>query len=114
MVLSPLSRPPTAKLWYITSYTFLAPEEASRTEVLRYNITTRNLFAFLLNKPLVGLTFYRALVDLHERMKSLMPSGLHWSQAINNYLTRNAFHNVENDSVAAASLLEWSEDPEVV
>ena len=93
---------------------FPAPEEASRTEVLRHHITTRNLFAFLLNKPLVGLTFYQALIDLHERIKSLMAPGLPCSQAINDYLVRNAFHNVESDPVAAAGLLAWSEDAEVV
>ena len=93
---------------------FPAPEEAPRMEVLRHHITTRNLFAFLLNKALVGLTFYQALVDLHERIKSLMSKGLHCAQAINDYLIRNAFHNVENDPTAAAGLLAWSEDPEVV
>ena len=83
-------------------------------EVLRHHITTRNLFAFLLNKPLVGLTFYQALIDLHERIKSYMPAGVPCAQAINDYLIRNAFHNVENDPVAAAGLLAWSEDAEVV
>ena len=52
---------------------FPAPDGASRTEILRHHITTRNFFALLLIKPLVGLTYYQALIDLHERLLMLMP-----------------------------------------
>ena len=88
---------------------FPAPPEASRLDILRHHITTRNLFAMLTNKPLVGLTFYQALVDLQERLEDLIP-GSNSAQAIMRYLIRNRLHNVSNEPVAAAGLVAWSED----
>lgn len=92
---------------------FPAPNDASRTEILRHHITTRNYFAFLLNRPLVGLTFYQALMDLHERLLVLMPKQSNCTDAIIGFLTRNRLHNICNDPAAAAGLLAYSEDDEV-
>ncbi|CAD6585482.1 MAG: hypothetical protein ASARMPREDX12_002010 [Alectoria sarmentosa] len=92
---------------------FPAPDVASRIEILRYHITTRNFFAFLLNKPLVGLTFYQALIDLYERLLVFMPRECNTSDVIIGFLTRNRLHNVCNDPAAAAGLLAYSEDDEV-
>ena len=92
---------------------FSAPDGASRIEILRHHITTRNLFALLLNKPLVGLTFYQALVDLHERLLMLMPREINCSKMMKEYLVRNNLHNVCNDPTSAAGLLAYSEDDEV-
>ncbi|KAG8533817.1 uncharacterized protein KY384_001558 [Bacidia gigantensis] len=88
---------------------FPAPLEASRLDILRYHLTTRNVFALLLNKPLVGLTFYQALVDLQERLEDLAPTSPS-AETIINYLIRNRFHNVSNEPSAAVGLLGWSED----
>ena len=92
---------------------FPAPPDASGQELLRYHITTRNFFAFLLNKPLVGLTFYQALIDLHERLMTCMPKDADHTELMVRYLTRNRLHNVCNDPVAASGLLAWCEDEEV-
>lgn len=92
---------------------FPAPDDASRMEILRYHITTRNLFAFLLDKPLVGLTFYQALIDLHERLLMLMPREANCAELMMGFLMRNRLHNVCNDPAAAAGLLAYSEDDEV-
>ena len=92
---------------------FPAPDGASRIEILRYHITTRNFFAFLLNKPLVGLTFYQALIDLYERLLVFMPRECNTSDAIIGFLTRNRLHNVCNNPAAAVGLLAYSEDDEV-
>ena len=88
---------------------FPAPPEASRLDILRHHLTTRNLFALLMNKTLVGLTFYQALVDLQERLEDLIPEA-NSAQVIMRYLIRNRLHNVTNDPAAAAGLLAWSED----
>lgn len=50
-----------------------APEAASREEAFKWHITTRNFFAFLLGKPLVGEHMGQALVDLQERMYLFRP-----------------------------------------
>ena len=92
---------------------FPAPDGASRIEILRHHITTRNFFALLLNKPLVGLTFYQALIDLHERLTVIMPRESNCMDTIMGFLTRNRLHNVCNDPAAAAGLLAYSEDDEV-
>lgn len=52
---------------------FLAPEGVSRMELLRYHTITRNFFAFLKGKPLVGMTCFQAFMDLFERAKLYMP-----------------------------------------
>ena len=92
---------------------FPAPDGASRIEILRHHIATRNFFALLLNKPLVGLTFYQALIDLHERLLVLLPRDSSCTDVIMGFLTSNRLHNVCNDPAAAAGLLAYSEDDEV-
>lgn len=92
---------------------FPAPDGASGIEILRHHITTRNFFALLLNKPLVGLTFYQALIDMHERLLVLMPRESDCTDVIIGFLTRNRLHNICNDPAAAAGLLAYSEDDEV-
>ncbi|KAF1942182.1 hypothetical protein EJ02DRAFT_181254 [Clathrospora elynae] len=51
-----------------------APEETSRDDAFRWHITTRNFFAFLLGKPLVGEHMGQAFVDLQERLHIFRPT----------------------------------------
>ena len=92
---------------------FPPPEEGTKTTVLRHHITTRNFFALLLKKPLVGLTFYQALVDLHQRLQLYLPREVNCAQLLITYLSELHLHKVSNDPAAAAGLLAWSEDTEV-
>lgn len=92
---------------------FPAPENASHSDIIRHHITTRNFFALLLSKPLVGLTYYQALTDLHERLRLYMPQEVNCSQMIIRHLVKGDLHNVSNDPAAAAGLLAWSESTEV-
>ena len=50
-----------------------APEAASRENSFKWHITTRNFFAFLLGKPLVGEHMGQAFVDLQERLRLFRP-----------------------------------------
>ncbi|KAL8994709.1 MAG: hypothetical protein Q9169_005394 [Polycauliona sp. 2 TL-2023] len=92
---------------------FPAPEDTSRQVILRHHITTRNLFAFRLGRPLVGLTYYQALIDLHERLLMYMPRQLDCTELIIRYLTNGNLQNVANDPAAAAGLLAWTENSEI-
>ena len=83
---------------------------AEKIEVLRHHITTRNFFAFLQRKCLVGFTFYQALVDLHERLEEYLPPGTDCTAAMRCYLVEIGLVNVSNEPRAAAGLLAWSED----
>lgn len=93
---------------------FPAPDNASRLDILRHHITTRNFFAFLLSKPLVGLTLYQALTDLHERLYFYMTPDVDCTEIMIRYVTKNGLHKVTNDPAAAAGLLSWSEKNDVV
>lgn len=81
-------------------------------KLFRHHVTTRNFLALLMDRPIVGLSFYQALADLHERLLLYMPQAKDTScaQMIIRYLVRNQLHNVCEDPVAAAGLLAWSED----
>ena len=92
---------------------FPAPSDASRVDILRHHLTTRNFFALLLARPLVGLTFFQALIDLHERIRLYNPRDPNAALTIIKCLMENNLHNVCNDPAAAAGLLAWSEDEEV-
>ncbi len=52
---------------------FPPPEDASREDSFKWHISTRNFFAYLLDKPLVGETMGQAFVDLQERLELLRP-----------------------------------------
>ncbi|KAI9794287.1 MAG: hypothetical protein M1833_000430 [Piccolia ochrophora] len=86
---------------------------ASRVDILRHHTTTRNVFAFLQNKSLVGLNLYQALLDLQERLQAYMPSDADNTSSIINYIVARGIDDVRNDPASAAGLLAWSEGPSV-
>jgi hypothetical protein len=51
-----------------------APEEAGREDSFRWHITTRNFFAFVLGKPLVGYHMGQTFVDLQQRLHLFRPN----------------------------------------
>jgi hypothetical protein len=73
--LSPMSenggRDPEGQISY--ELYFPAPINQSKTDTLRYNATTRNIFALLYQASLVGLNLFQALNDLLERLRMYMP-----------------------------------------
>ncbi|KAH8816581.1 hypothetical protein F5884DRAFT_665222, partial [Xylogone sp. PMI_703] len=92
---------------------FPAPSGLTKSETLRYHVTTRNVFALLFHASLVGLNLYQALNDLHERLDSYMPPETDNAQLIIDYLIGRGIDDVRNSPAAAAALLAWSEGPEV-
>lgn len=92
---------------------FPAPDGCAGQEMLRYHLTTRNFFALLLSRPLVGLTFYQALIDLHQRLLLYLPGDANCALMIIRCLMENNLHNVCDDPAAAAGLLAWSEDEDI-
>jgi len=51
-----------------------ASMDASREETFDWHLTTRNLFAWMSDKPLVGSSLGQAFIDLLERMQLVRPS----------------------------------------
>jgi hypothetical protein len=84
-----------------------------RTEQLRHQLTTRNVFALLYHSSLVGLTLYQALSDLHSRLETYMPPGSDNVGQILNYLTARGIDDARNDPETAVGLLAWSESSEI-
>lgn len=83
---------------------------ASKTDILRYHLATRNLLAFLLRRGLVGFTFYQALRDLQGRLEEILPVAEDAGVELKRYLVEEGYVDVSNDSRAAAGLLAWSEE----
>ena len=50
-----------------------APSHLNREEALQYHLTTRNFFAWMFEKPLVGHKLGQSLVSLLERMNEFRP-----------------------------------------
>lgn len=46
-----------------------APDDVCRQDAFKWHVTTRNFFAFLLGKPLVGSHMGQTFVDLQERIQ---------------------------------------------
>ena len=50
-----------------------APKALSREEAFQYHINTRNFFAWMFKKPLVGSRLGHTLIALYERMNEFRP-----------------------------------------
>jgi hypothetical protein len=88
---------------------FPAPLNQSKTDTLRHQLTTRNVFALLYQASLVGLNLFQALNDLHERLEVYMPPETDAAGLIIDYLITKGIDDVRNNPSAAAALLAWSE-----
>jgi hypothetical protein len=89
--------------------TFPTPINQSQTEVLRYNVTTRNVFALLYQTSLVGLNLAQAYTDLVERLQRYMPEETDAVGMIIDYIVTKGFDDVRDNPSMAAALLAWSE-----
>jgi len=82
-----------------------APEELSRENSFRRHIATRNFFAFLLGKPLVGDHMGQAFVDVQERLHHFRPSHPNNHQDFLDYAENQGYRDlVECTDYALASL----------
>ncbi|KAF4624872.1 hypothetical protein G7Y89_g13300 [Cudoniella acicularis] len=88
---------------------FPPPNTQSKTDTLRHQVTTRNVFAILSGASLVGLNFFQALTDLHERMEVYIPPDTDAAGYIVDYLVAKGLDDVRENPNAAAALLAWTE-----
>ncbi|POS84928.1 hypothetical protein EPUL_005103 [Erysiphe pulchra] len=92
---------------------FPLPYGLSETEAQNYQVTTRNVFALLLNSSLVGQTIYEALYDLRNRMEEYMPEDADVTRMIINWIKKRGIDDPRHSLSSAFSLLAWSEDDNV-
>ena len=88
---------------------FPAPMNQSKTDTLRHQVTTRNVFALLYQASLVGLNLFQTLNDLQERLEIYMPPACDAAGLIIDYLTSKGLDDVRENSSVAAAILAWSE-----
>lgn len=88
---------------------FPTPTNYAKTDILRHQVTTRNVFALLYQASLVGLNLYQALTDLHERLEVYMPPDTDTAGMIIDYLVSRGIDDVRDNAAAATSILAWSE-----
>ncbi|KAK6527340.1 hypothetical protein TWF281_010522 [Arthrobotrys megalospora] len=88
---------------------FPAPRSNDRAAIYRHHATTRNFFAILFNRSLVGSSFGQTLLDLAERMELYMPPGHDNIGDLLRYLTRKEFDDVRNMPDLAAGILMFAE-----
>ncbi|KAH9863255.1 hypothetical protein IAQ61_009532 [Plenodomus lingam] len=82
-----------------------APNETSREHSFQWHITTRNFFALLLGKPLVGEHMGQAFVDLQDRLFLFRPDQTNNHQEFLDYLGNQGYRDlVECTDYALASL----------
>ena len=91
---------------------FPVPRGMSATEALRYNITTRNFFALLHDRSLVGLNLYQALNDLTERLRTYM-EGRDYVGMLLEYVSSNGLDDFRENPSNAAAYLAWCETADV-
>ncbi|KAM0232666.1 hypothetical protein ACHAP5_010673 [Fusarium lateritium] len=92
---------------------FPPPQNVKSIDQLRHQITTRNVFALLLNTSIVGLSLHEALADLHVRLDSYMPPNNDNVRQITRYIYNRELDDVRNSPSMALSLLLWAEEPDV-
>lgn len=81
-----------------------APDHLTRQEATLYHIGTRNYFAFLLSKPVVGESLGRALAQLAQRIEEWQPEAVS-STALLDYCQEQGYLDfAENVDYALASL----------
>jgi hypothetical protein len=86
-----------------------APDEASREASFQWHITTRNFFAFVLRRPLVGTHLGKALVDLQERMHLFRSGQINNHEDFMAYTDDMGYHNFVEAPDYALSMLYYAE-----
>jgi hypothetical protein len=86
-----------------------APEDASREVSFNWHITTRNFFAFVFGKPLVGKKMGQAMVDLQERMRLFRSGRVNNHQDFLNYAEDQGYRDFVESADYALAMLYYAE-----
>ncbi|CAD0112681.1 unnamed protein product [Aureobasidium uvarum] len=86
------------------------PEDAMREEAYRWHITTRNFFAYITKKPLVGSKLGRTFVDLMERIQLFCPDKTSNNQDFLSYAHQQGYSKFVNRPDYALAFLNFAEE----
>lgn len=85
------------------------PPDADRKEAFLYHIATRNFFAWIFGKSLVGNHLGAALVGLLNRMSQFRSPGEDNVQAIMDYMDEEGYADMRNQPDHALGILFFAE-----
>jgi hypothetical protein len=86
-----------------------APPTAPRGDAFLYHIATRNLFAWIFGKPLVGSHLGGALVGLLNSLSELRPQGGNNAQDIMDYMAEQGYADMRSQPDHALAILFFAE-----
>jgi hypothetical protein len=86
-----------------------APDDLSREAAFKWHIATRNFFAFIFGKPLVGEHLGQALVDLQERMHLFRSGQINNSQDFLVYADAQGYRDLVHSPDYALAMLYYTE-----
>jgi len=101
------SYPPAKYELYIS-----APVHLSREEAFRYHLTTRNFFAWMFEKPMVGDRLGDALIALLSRMNDFRPDEEENQDDMLAYLDSQDYTDFRNCPDHALAILQFAEKSE--
>jgi hypothetical protein len=87
-----------------------APDECAKDAAFRWHLTTRNFFAFLFGKPLVGTQFGRTLIDLQERIQLFRPGDSDNRKELLRYLEQSRYLDLAHCPDYSLGLLQYAEN----
>ena len=100
---TPVDTPNTCEL-YIP-----APDDSSREDSFQWHITTRNFFAFVFGKPLVGTHLGKSLIDLQKRMHLFRSGQINNHEDFIVYAEKLGYLNFVNCPDYALAMLYYAE-----
>lgn len=86
-----------------------APEDCSRDESFRWHIATRNFFAFLFGRPLVGAHLGQSLADLHDRLSQYRTLDVNNEDDVLTYFEDMGYLELGNNPDYALAMLYYAE-----
>lgn len=90
-----------------------APPTASRSQALQYHIATRNFFAWIFRRAMVGNHLGNALVTLHDSMHEFRDAGVDNKQDLLSYLDEEGYLDTRHQPNHALAILHVAENFEL-
>jgi hypothetical protein len=87
-----------------------APPAAERRQVMFHHITTRNLFAWIFKKPMVGPHLGGALVALLHSMNEFRAAGADNIEDVLEYMDQEGYADMRNQPSHALAILFFAEN----
>lgn len=86
-----------------------APAHLSREDAFNYHLTTRNIFAWMFDKPIVGAKLGDALVALQARIDDFRPSPELNQDEVLAYIDNQGYSDFRDCPDHALALLQYAE-----